>query len=467
MAAAGDAIARDLAAFAVSADSAAIPPPVCHRATLHLMDTLGCGLAAVGSRAADYATALATRQGGTEEATLLGGRRRVPAAVAALANGARCHALDFDDTHERGICHGSTVVAPAALAVGEARNRRGRDVLDAYVLGSEVALRIATATADGLYARGFHPTSVCGAFGAAAAAARLLELDATRATCALGIVGSFASGLFEYLSDGSQTKPLHAGWAAQAGVQAALLAEEGATGPATVIEGRFGLIASHTDSRPEPGSMTEALGEAWELDQVSIKAFPACHFAHSSTWAAAALADEHGLGPADIAEIHVRIPAEGEPLVLEPLTDKHHPRTPYDAKFSLPFTVAHHLVHGRLGVSSFTGESIREAQVLEVAGRVRGERLSETPPSRFAGGARLVTRDGDQLDRFLPHAPGSPHNPLDEDWQLAKFRANAELALAPAAAQQLSDALLALDDAPALGPVLALAESSEGRPTAS
>jgi 2-methylcitrate dehydratase PrpD len=467
MAAAGDVIARDLAAFAVSAESAAIPPPVRHRAALHLMDTLGCGLAAVGTGAADYATAVAARQGGTEEATLLGGGSRVPAAVAALANGARCHALDFDDTHEHGICHASTVVAPAALAQGEARDRGGRDVLDAYVLGSEVALRIATATADGLYARGFHPTSVCGAFGAAAAAARLLGLDAARATCALGIVGSFASGLFEYLSDGSQTKPLHAGWAAQAGVQAALLAEAGASGPASVIEGRFGLIASHTDSRPQADSVTDALGEAWELEEVSIKPFPACHFAHSSTWAAAALADEHGLGPSEIAEIHVRIPAEGEPLVLDPLADKHHPRTPYDAKFSLPFTVAHHLVHGRLGISSFTSESIREPEVLEVASRVRGEPLSETAPSRFAGGARLVTSDGEQLDRFLPHAPGSPRNPLDEDWQLAKFRANAELAIAPGAARQLSDALLAIDDAPALGPVLALAQSTEGRPTAS
>jgi 2-methylcitrate dehydratase PrpD len=467
MAAAGDVIACELAAFAVSAESAAIPPPVRHRAAFHLMDTLGCGLAAVGTGAADYATAVADRQGGAEEATLLGGASRVPAAVAALANGTRCHALDFDDTHERGICHASTVVAPAAIAVGEARDRRGRDLLDAYVLGSEVALRIAIATADGLYARGFHPTPVCGAFGAAGAAARLLGLDAAQATCALGIVGSFAAGLFEYLSDGSQTKPLHAGWAAQAGVQAALLAEVGATGPATVIEGRFGLIASHTDARPQPGSMTDALGEAWELEEVSIKPFPACHFAHSSTWAAAALADEHGLGPGDIAEIHVRIPAEGEPLVLEPLRDKHHPRTPYDAKFSLPFTVAHHLVHGRLGVSSFTGESIREPEVLEVASRVRGEPLSEMAPSRFAGGARLVTRDGEQLDRFLPHAPGSPRNPLDEDWQLAKFHANAELPLRPAAAQQLSDALLAIDDAPALGPVLALAQAPEGLPARS
>jgi 2-methylcitrate dehydratase PrpD len=151
--------------------------------------------------------------------------------------------------------------------------------------------------------------------------------------------------------------------------------------------------------------------------------------------------------------------------VLEPLTAKHEPRTPYDAKFSLPFTVAHRLVHGTLGVSSFSSESIRDSDVLALASRVRGEPLGSTPPSRFAGGARVVTHAGDEFDRFLPHAPGSPGNPLDDDWLLAKFRANAELALDGTAVDQLAESLRSLDEAPALGPVLALARAQE-RPLA-
>jgi 2-methylcitrate dehydratase PrpD len=449
-------IAQQLAAFAISTETAAIPPRVRQRATLHLLDTLGCGLAAVATGAAEHATALALAQGGRAEASLLGTPVRVPAAVAALANGTRCHALDFDDTHEAGICHSSTVVAPAALAAGEARGRSGADVLDAYVLGTEVALRIAIGTADGLYARGFHPTSVCGAFGAAAAVARLLELDGTQATHALGIVGSFAAGLFEYLSDGSQTKPLHAGWAAQAGLQAALLAQAGATGPATVIEGRFGLIASHTDLPATGAAMAEALGDTWELEATSIKAFPACHFVHSSTWAAAALAEEHGLGHHDVERIVVRIPAEGEPLVLEPLGVKQRPRTPYEAKFSLPFAVAHHLVHGRLGVSSFSPESIRDPDVAALASRVRAEPLGESAPSRFAGGARVVTRAGEECDRFLTHVPGSPGNPLAEDDVIAKFRANAGMALKDPAAEKLARLLRGLDEVQDLGDVFRL-----------
>jgi 2-methylcitrate dehydratase PrpD len=456
-------IAQQLADFAISTDTAAIPARVRQRAALHLLDTLGCGLAAVATGAAEPATAVALAQGGREEASLLGARAPVPAAVAALANGTRCHALDFDDTHEAGICHSSTVVAPAALATGEARGRSGAELLEAYILGTEVALRVAIGTADGLYARGFHPTSVCGAFGAAAAAARLLALDRTRTTHALGIVGSFAAGLFEYLSDGSQTKPLHAGWAAQSGVQAALLAEAGATGPATVLEGRFGLIASHTDPPATSDGMANTLGETWEIEAISIKPFPACHFVHSSTWAAAAVFDEHGLVPQDVEQIFVRIPPEGEPVVLEPLSAKQHPRTPYDAKFSLPFTVAHHLVHRRLSVSSFSPESIRDPDVLSLARRIRPEPLSGTAPSRFAGGARVVPRSGAELDRFVAHAPGSPGNPLDEEQVLAKFHANAELALDDPAPEELANLMRELDEVQEIGSVFALAQVPEGR----
>lgn len=439
--------AQRLAAFAIDTPTAAIPAAVRERAARHLLDTLGCGVAAVGLGEGAHATTLATAQGGAPQASLLGDAQRVPAALAALANGVRCHALDFDDTHEAGICHSSTVVVPAAFAAGEAGGRDGRAILDAYVLGTEVALRIASATADGLYARGFHPTPVCGAFGAAAAAGRLLGLSPAQACAALGIVSSFAAGLFEYLADGSGTKPLHAGWAAQAGVQAALLAQAGATGPATAIEGRFGLIASHTDAPPAPLDLAD-LSERWELPSLSIKPFPACHFAHSSTWAAAALADEHALASDDVAEIVVRIPPEGEPLVLTPLEAKHAPMTPHNAKFSLPYTIGYRIVHGALPLAAFTEEQIADATVLTIARRVRFEPLTEEAPSRFAGGARLVTRDGRAFDRFVPHPPGSPGNPLPEPEVLAKYRANAELGLPPRQAGALADALLTFDDAP-------------------
>lgn len=414
------------AEFAVSIG--AIPSSVRRRAALHMLDTVGCGLAAVGTGAAEPATAVALAQGGCAEATLLGAGARIPAALAALANGTRCHALDFDDTHEPGICHVSAVLVPAAMASGEAAGRGFDEVLDAYLLGAEVALRVARAGAPDLYARGFHPTGVCAAFGAAAAAARLAGLGPAEAAAALGIVGSFASGLLEYLSDGSETKPLHAGWAAQAGLQAASLAAAGASGPASVIEGRFGVLAAHGASA-SAAELADDLGVRWELERVSFKAFPACHFAHSSAWLAGQLAREQGLAAEDVAEVVVSVPPEGGPLVIEPLARKREPQTPYEAKFSLPFMVAHLLVHGELGVSSFTRSRLEDPEVRALARRVGGEPLRGAPPSRFAGGIRILTHDGAELERFLDHVPGSPRNPLTEEQLLAKFRANARLAL--------------------------------------
>jgi 2-methylcitrate dehydratase PrpD len=459
-------IAARLASFAITPATHEIADVVRQRMRLHLLDALGCGLAAVAMDAGGHAPRVAAEQGGAAEATLIGVPERVPAPLAALANGTRCHALDFDDTHERGICHSSAVVAPAAIAAGQAADRTGRQVLDAYILGSEVALRIAVVAADDLYARGLHPTSVCGVFGATAAAARLLGLGVDETTNALGIAGSFASGLFEYLSDGSATKPLHAGWAGQAGIHAARLTAAGATGPATVIEGRFGLIASHAGSGADVDSIAAHLGDRWEVLELAIKPFPACHFAHASTWAAGELLDQAGLRLDDVEEIVVRIPDEGAALVLEPLDSKAEPRTPYDAKFSLPYTVAHRLVNGNLDLASFGQDRIRDPAVLELAARVRAEKLDEPPPSRFAGGARVVTKSGQEFDRFLAHTPGSPGNPLDESFVLSKFRANAELALSSDDAADLMALLRGIEELPMLdrvGGLLSVARRHEPR----
>jgi 2-methylcitrate dehydratase PrpD len=458
-------IASRLASFAITTTAPEIAEVVRQRMRLHLLDVLGCGLAAVGMAAGGHAPRTAAEQGGAAEAALIGAAERVPAPLAALANGTRCHALDFDDTHERGICHSSVVVAPAAVAAGQAAAGTGREVLDAYILGSEVALRIAVAAADGLYARGLHPTSVCGVFGATAAAARLLGLAVEETTNALGIAGSFAGGLFEYLSDGSETKPLHAGWAGQAGIHAARLASAGATGPATVIEGRFGLIASHAGGGADVAAIAADLGDRWEVLELSIKPYPACHFAHASTWAAGEIFEANGLRLDDIEEIIVRVPDEGAPLVLEPLESKAEPRTPYDAKFSLPYTVAQRLVHGHLDPASFAEDRIRDPAVLELAAHVRGERLDGPPSSRFAGGARVVTRSGRVLDRFVAHTPGSPGNPLDESFVLSKFRANAELALPSQDAAEIVDLLGDVEELPSLdrvGSLLSAARRREG-----
>ena len=446
-------IADQMAEFAVSVDPAA-RPGLRAVATRHLLDVVGCGLAAVGTGDGGHATAVALAAAGHGEATVLGHDARLPAAAAAFANGTRFHALDFDDTHEEGICHVSAVVAPAALASAEAEALDLPGLLDALAVGSEVALRVAVAAAPSIYARGYHPTSVCGAFGATAAAARIRGLDVGQTANALGIVGSFASGLMEYLSDGSATKPLHAGWAAQAGIQAAALAAAGATGPGSILEGRFGVFASHGEVPIDPAPVTRGLGTDWHAERVAIKPFPACHFLHAPTWAVAELAERHGFGADDVEAIAVEVPAPGVALVLEPIASKHRPATPYDAKFSAPWTIAHHLVHGELTLTSFSPERIADPRLLELAGRITGGAWAEgEPPSRFCG-AVTVNAGGTELREVVPFTPGSPDNPLPDTVVLDKFRANASLALPADKVEALAHAFDPEASAPALDRIL-------------
>ena len=291
-------------------------------------------------------------------------------------------------------------------------------------------------------------TGSANVFGAAAAAARLRGLDAATTTRALGIAGSMASGLLEFLADGSSTKRLHPGWAAHAGVQAARLAAHGATGPTTVIEGRFGLYRAFLgrEDVDVEGELAD-LGERWETPRIAFKPYPACHFLHASVDAAAQAAGDRGLAPGDIAEIVATVPPAAVDLVLEPLEPKLRPRTEYEAKFSLPYSVAARLVHGRVDVLTYTDAAIADPDVLELAGRVRYEVQDYTTPgSGFRGGARIRTTGGETLSAELDYQRGAPENPMSAEEVREKYRTNAGLALDAVDAERLELALLGLED---------------------
>jgi 2-methylcitrate dehydratase PrpD len=347
---------------------------------------------------------------------------------------------------------------PAVLAAGEAAGRSGLEALVAAVAASEIVARLGMAATGTFHGRGFHPTSVCGVFGAAAAAARLEGADVRGTVNALGIAGSLAGGLFEYLADGSATKPIHAGAAAESGIQAARLAARGATGPASVLEGRYGLYAAFADLH---GVDLEAaladLGERWETPRIAFKPYPACHFIHAPLDAVAALVREHGLRSADVREIVVHVPAPGVPLVCEPLAEKRAPRTPYDAKFSLPFAIGALFADGEVGVATYSAAKLADRSVIEVAAKVRHEpRDFPTFPRSFPGAARIVLADGRTVEATVDAQRGGAESPMTPAEVAAKFRANAALALPEAAVARLEDAVLGLDGARTLAPVAAI-----------
>jgi 2-methylcitrate dehydratase PrpD len=424
-----------------------IPVDVANAAKLHFLDTLGCALAADALDVATAGREALREESGTPQATVVGLRGRLPASQAAFANGMLAHGLDYDDTHSDSVAHVSAGVVPAALAVAEALSARGAELLAALVAGNETTTRIGMAAPAAFHRRGFHPTSVCGVFGATASAARLHGLDAARTTRALGIAGSFAGGIFEYLADGSETKPIHAAHAARSGVTAAALAANGATGPTTVLEGRFGLFATFADvHRIDLRAAFADLGRRWETPRIAFKPYPACHFIHAPIDAASKAVRGRRFAPEEIREIVVRVPEPAVSLVLEPAASKARPRTPYDAKFSLPYSVAAMLVHGAVDIGSYSARSIAEERVLTLAARVRYEVVPfATFPQAFPGGASVTLADGTTLEADLPHQRGGAENPMSEEEVVAKFRANAGLRLDRDAVERLIGASLGLE----------------------
>jgi 2-methylcitrate dehydratase PrpD len=448
------AAATTLAEFATRLTYASLPEDVVAHARLHLLDVVGCGLAAVAAGTGTEAQAWVAGELGSGRSELWGTGERAGAADAALANGMAAHALDFDDTHPASMTHVSAVIAPAALAVAQARGASGRELLTALVAGTEVTTRIAMARPGLFHERGLHPTSVCGVFGATVAVGRLLGLTRLELVAALGIAGSTASGLFEFLADGTATKPFHAGWAAHAAVVAASLARRGATGPATVLEGRYGLFNAllGEDATDALAAQCGDLGARWETRAVAIKPYPACHMTHAAIDGARSLR-ERGLAAEDVAALHVQVPEAAVGLVLEPAARKAGPETPYEAKFSLPFSAGAMLVDGEVTLASYREDRLGDERILALARRCTYTVVAPDDRGPFFTILAATRGDGATVTVDVAHPSGTAEAPLGDDAVRIKFMANAQPLLGDRA-DDLADALLQVDgltELPGLG----------------
>jgi 2-methylcitrate dehydratase PrpD len=451
--------AEKLATFAAGLSPARVPPDVARQATRLLLDTAGVALAAVPEAFAASVQAVAKSLGGPPESSLWGAREQVGMAAAVLANGTLAHGLDYDDTLEGAIVHTGSCCATAALAAGEARHASGPEVLAAIVAGVEVMAAVGRACPGAFHRRGFHPTALCGGFGAAAAAGRLLGLAPAELTLAFGICGSQASGIIEYLADGSSTKRLHAGWAAHAGIVAAHLARAGFTGPRTVFEGTHGFFRGFGGDAPDPGrlaALASGLGREWAIQQLMFKAYPCGSINQPYMDCAARIRTRPGFDPAAIRAVVCRT-AEG-PIhrLWEPLAEKRRPTTPYGAKFSLPYCIALVLVEGQAGVDGFSETHTRDPRILALAGKVRYVVDPTLPyPQRFTGHVRVELTDGRVLEDTQDAPRGGPEHPLAVEELEAKFRANAARALPRVQVDLLADRLLGIERADDVAPAAA------------
>jgi len=450
-------VAETLAAFAVELTPAAVPAPVWRRARDLLLDFLAVALrgSRVPSSAAARRAARALAPAGP--ATVLGDPGRLGPHGAALANGAAAHALELDDVTETSSLHPGAVVFPAALATAEVVRATPREFLAAAIVGYEVMGRLGDAlNVRAHYARGFHPTATCGTFAAAAVASRLLGLDAGRTAHALGIAGSLAAGSMQYLADGALVKRLHPGLAAAAGVLAAHLAAEGLTGPRAIIEGERGFLAAYS-AGGDPARAVAGLGRDWQTLGVAIKPHACCRLNHAAIDGLLAIVRAEGLVPGDVARVTAWIPTSSVAVVAEPQALKRAPRNVVDAQFSLPWSLAVALRHGRASIAEFADvgladpETRRLAALVEVVG---DDALDAVFPARWPARVEVRTVDGRVWTTEVADPLGSPRRPLSAEDLRAKVESLLEGLVGPRERRALLGNVAALDAFGDLGTLL-------------
>jgi len=358
--------------------------------------------------------------------TAIGHTRGLSAASAAFVNGTAAHGEDFDDTFEGGPVHAGAVIVPAVLAVCERHKPDGHAAFFGIAVGTEVMCRLSTVAPKAVHKAGFHPTAIFGAMGAAAGVSAALGLSARQLVDALGIAASMASGIIEYLAEGTWTKRLHPGWAAQSGMRAALLARGGFIGPRTVFEGVHGLFHgfAHT-TQGDYGALTDDFGSRWVTETLAFKPYPCGTMAHPYIDCAKRLA-ARGIKAGDVKELICEV-AEGTVHRLwEPLADKQRPPNGYAAKFSTPFLLATGFVHGGVGLDAFTDAAVRDKDVLALSSKVRYVIDPDNPyPNNFTGHIRAVLNDGTVIEERQPHFRGGAHEPLSRADIEEKFMLNA------------------------------------------
>jgi 2-methylcitrate dehydratase PrpD len=443
-------VAEQLARFVGGFSAENIPAVVVARAKHLILDAVGIALA---STTYDFAHRAMTAIAGfaeTGDSAVIGMPARLPMRDAALMNGILIHGLDFDDTHTGGVVHATSSLLPTALAVGARNQASGRAMLAAYVLGVEAAARLGAVAKGAFHQVGFHPTGLVGAFACALAAGRLMGLSEKQLVMAQGIALSAGSGSLELLEDGAWNKRFHPGWAATCGITAAALARQGFVGARRAYEGRFGLYASHLQGHFDPANLplaTVELGNLWELLQVAVKPYPACHFVHACIDAALTLVHEHRLDAAQVERIRALVPAEVVKTVCEPVANKRRPANSYDAQFSIPYVIAAALLRGRFTLDELEDEALADPAVLTLADRVEYEiDPHSTFPRHYCGEVIVTTRAGRTLRHREQINRGNGERPLTDAEIVEKFRSNAARAVSAERAARVEQMVLALDD---------------------
>ena len=410
-----------------------------------VQDTVGVALAGAGEPAARIVQRVAQVDAGPGACSVLGTDLTAGPTWAALANGTAAHALDFDDMCWVSLAHPSAPLVAAGLAAGEASGASGRELLDAYVVGFEVECALGVVMNPNHYEQGWHCTSTIGAIGAAAAAARVLGLDAETTGRALSIAASEACGLKENF--GTMVKPLQGGLAARNGVLAALLARESFTASAHAIDGPQGFLVAMGSAGRDAEKAIDPLGRRWEIVEggITVKLYPSCAATHPTIDTLIDLRREHGIDPAAVEAVEIDVDPV-TPTVL--IHDR--PTSGLEGKFSLHYCAAAALASGRVGIDTFEEDAMRTpaaARLVPLVTMRADDRLGRESPPLTEARVTVRLAGGRTLERFVRGARGYPAQPASRDELDAKFTACARRAVPAEAAAAALDFLRTLDTA--------------------
>lgn len=442
---------RRLAGFVVAVTQGDIPAQVLHQGKRCLINTVAVSLHATADPAFAAMLSVLRDEGGQPRASVLGTGERTTLQGAAMANGLLAHLDDYDDTFFPTVLHPSAPTIPAALALSEHARLPGREFLAASVLGLEACCRVALAIQAMRHGALWHMTGAAGVFGSAAAAGRLLGLDAAAMASAFGLAGTQAGGLRETF--GTMTKAFHPARAAQSGVLAALLTQRGFTCTSSILEGVHGFANAFAAGTHDLSVITDRLGDDWQVMNNAPKPYASAILSHPLVDAMLALRQRPG------ARLATRIDARVNPLAIK-LESRPHPGSGLEGRLSFQHAMAAALIDGQCLPAQFTDERVADAEVAAVRNRIHA--IEDAAIGQDQCEVTLTLADGQMLMYRVDHATGSPDRPMTDTQLEAKFHALAGSVLTPARASRLLDVLWHVEDLGDVAEILALCRTGGG-----
>ena len=422
-------IAAKFAEFAVGLQFEAVPTGLIEKAKLHILDTLGCAIAAARSDSAKPTLNALLRLGTATESVAIGQAERLGLRDAILFNGGLANTLDYDDTYIPALNHISCGTVPLVLALATREGATGRAMLLAYVLALEVNAHISfPVPGASIMGRGFSPSGMLNGFGNALAAGHLMDLDDAALINSQGIAASFMAGTMEGLSEGAWTKRLYPGGAGVAGLTSAILAAEGFKAPSRPYEGDAGLykLLLGPDAVVDLNRVTEGLGQSWEFEKVAIKLFPIVHHAHSVIECGIRLRVDDEVKPEDIEDITVLVHEGQVARICEPAAKRRHPPNAHAGLFSIYHTLATAIVKGGLTLDETDDDTLNDPKIWALRERIGYEIDPKSNfPEYFSGGLIAHLKDGRIIRYSEPYHRGSDQRPLEPKLVIEKFRNNA------------------------------------------